>query len=172
MAKLGRSSRLILLAAIIGAGVFFLGGCSLFNRGPKIQNWQPAVSPSGDQIAFADKDGDDFELFKIPLDGGERTQLTNNEDSDWSPVWSGDGKSIAFVSSRDKNTDIYKIDADGQNEIRLTSDSGQDVNPRWIGNDRVIFNSDRSGQWQIYVVEAAGGEVKRIAVGGQGETAG
>ena len=154
--------RLILLGLLIGGLVFSLSGCSLFNQGPEIQNWQPSVSPDSDKIVFSSKEGDDFELFLMDPDSGDRTRITDNKHDDWGPDWGPEGERLAFVSKRDDNTDIYVIDVDGGNETRLTQDKSQDVNPRWIGPSEVIFNSYRTGSWEIFTVKLPGNDLTQL----------
>ncbi len=144
--------RILLLGLLVGVLVFSLTGCSLFNQGPEIQNWQPSVAPSGEEIVFSSKDGDDFELFLLDPETGERTQITDNGSDDWGPDWGPEGERLVFVSQRNDNTDIYVIKVDGGDETRLTESDAQDVNPRWNGPSEVIFNSDRTGSWEVFTL--------------------
>ncbi|MFW6190961.1 MAG: TolB family protein, partial [Candidatus Bipolaricaulota bacterium] len=152
--------RFILLALLIGGLALFLSGCSMFDQGPEIQKWQPDTSPDGESIVFSSKVGGNFQLFWMDRESGERTQITDNEYDDWGPDWGPEGERIVFVSQRNDNTDIYSVDVDGDNEKRLTEDSGQDVNPRWNGTTEVVFNSDRTDSWEIYVISIADGEIE------------
>ncbi len=144
--------RLLLLGLLVGGLIFSLTGCSLFNQGPDIQNWQPSVKPGGNEIVFSSKDGKDFELYVMNPETGERTKITDNKSDDWGPDWGPEGERLVFVSQRNDNTDIYVIDANGGNEKRLTENKSQDVNPRWNGSSDVVFNSDRTDSWQIFSV--------------------
>ncbi len=154
--------RIFLLSLLLVGLVVSLSGCSLFNQGPEIQNWQPGVDPATGEVIFADKDGKDFELFVLDRETGEKTQITNNESDDWGPDWGPNGEQVVFVSQRDDNTDIYVLDPKSGDETRLTTDEGQDVNPKWSEDDKVIFNSDRTGSWEIFEVSADGGGLKQV----------
>ena len=154
--------RFVLLGLLIGGLVFSLSGCSLFNQGPEIQNWQPSVAPNSDEIVFSSKEGDDFELFLLDPNSGDKTRITDNKHDDWGPDWGPDGERLTFVSKRDDNTDIYVVDTDGGNETRLTTNKSQDVNPRWISDSEVIFNSDRTGAWEIFTVNLSGDELNQL----------
>jgi len=70
---------------------------------------QPAVSPSGDRVAYVvdefDPDADERHnsLFVAPTDGGrEPHRLTRASDAS-SPKWSPDGTRLAFVAARDED---------------------------------------------------------------------
>src|SRR3712207_533097 len=52
----------------------------------------PAWSPDGSRIAFSR----DFDSYSMDADGSNRTQLTNNSDSEYNPTWSPDGSRIAY----------------------------------------------------------------------------
>jgi len=142
--------------------VFGLSGCSLFNRGPDIQNWQPGVSPESQNIVFASKADGNFQLFLLNPETGEKTQLTNNDFDDWGADWGPDGKRIVYVSQRDDNTDIYMLDTESGDEVRLTTDPGQDVNPKWSGKDTVIFNSDRTDLWEIFELSVSDNSLNQL----------
>lgn len=154
--------RIILLVLLIGGLALFLSGCSMFNQGPEIQKWQPDTSPDGESIVFSSKVDGNFQLFWMDRETGDRTQITDNDYDDWGADWGPEGDRIAFVSQRDDNTDIYTVDVDGSNEKRLTEDSGQDVNPRWNGTSEVVFNSDRTDAWEIYVFSIPDDELEQI----------
>lgn len=157
------SRKLVILALIVLFLTFGLTGCSMFNRGPEIDNWQPNVSPQADKMLFSKKDGDGFEIYQSDLDGKNLVKITDDDYNNWNAVWAPDGNRIAFVSSRDDNTDIYMINLDGSKERRLTTDSGQDVNPSWGKSGAIMFNSDRSGEWEIYELQISEGTVTQIS---------
>lgn len=156
------SRKLAFLTFIALFLAFGLTGCSLFNSGPEINKWQPRVSPQGDEMLFSKKDDEGFEIFRSDLAGNNVIQITDNDYNNWSAAWGPDSERIAFVSSRDDNTDIYSINLDGTEERRLTKDSGQDVNPSWGEGGQVVFNSDRSGKWEIYKLEVSTGTVSQV----------
>ena len=154
--------RFILLGALIVGLIFSLSGCSMFNQGPEIQNWQPTVSPTSDRVVFSSKVDGNFELFSLDPESGEKTQITDNDYDDWGPDWGPEGKRLAFVSQRDDNTDIYVLNVESGEETRLTENKSQDVNPRWDGKSTVIFNSDRTDAWEIFTVSLPENELSQI----------
>jgi len=77
----------------------------------------PALSPDGNQIAFA-WDGprqDNFDIYVRLVEGGAALRLTTDPAPDHSPAWSPDGRRLAFV----RENAIYLIPALGGVERKL-----------------------------------------------------
>ena len=68
---------------------------------------------------------------------------------------------IAFVKQLrgSQNEDIYVMDEDGSNQVQLTSHAGKDRGPAWsLDGSKIAFHSDRTGNWEIFVMDAEDGE--------------
>jgi Tol biopolymer transport system component len=69
---------------------------------------------------------------------------------------------IAF----DNFDDVWTIDADGTGLTRLTHSPGPDFDPSWSPDGtRIAFRSERSGEPEIWVMNADGTEQRRLAAG-------
>lgn len=155
---------ILVMAALIGA-LLVISGCALLPRDdPQIRNWQPVISPDGTRIAFASPvEENGFELFIYTPATGEKTRLTYNTIDDWTPSWSPEGERLVFVSNKDDNLDLYIINIATGATLRLTAHDKEDVNPQWGTDGRIVFNSNRSGVWEAYMIDADGVNLKRIA---------
>ena len=123
----------------------------------------PAWSPNGTHIVFvSDRDGNK-EIYVMGHDGSEPQRLTNDSAYESHPAWSHDGARIAFVSERDGNEEIYVMSfadalqsTDGSEPQRLTNDPAEDMRPAWSPDgEYLLFNSERDGNWEIYVIDVA-----------------
>ncbi|CAL1520148.1 S41 family peptidase [Chitinophaga sp. MM2321] len=75
------------------------------------------------------------------------------------PSISPDGKTIVFTYKGD----VYKVATSGGAAVPLTTDTAHDFMPVWSHDGRYIaFASNRSGNFDIFIMQADGGEEKRI----------
>jgi TolB protein len=150
----------------------------------------PVWSPDGRKIAFVRVDGGLADIYVVNADGsGLRrlahaiafTPMPGGPGGGWraSPAWSPDGRRIAFVSNRRGNFDIFVVNADGDTGLRKLSRSPRnDYDPAWSPDGRAIaFQGRREPppasergtcplrrceRQEMYVVDANGGEVRRL----------
>ena len=94
------------------------------------QEAEPALSPSGDQVAFtwAGADGETVDIY-VKQEGAETPlRLTNDAYRERSPAWSPDGREIAFVRTRDAGErEIVVVPAIGGSEQQLAQFDGHEV---------------------------------------------
>ena len=90
------------------------------------------VAAQGPRIVFSNLAFDNFEIYVMDADGGNRENLSNHPVHDQDPDWSPDGTKIAFVSNRNHSEyQIYVMDADGTNQIKLTDGPREKRDPDW-----------------------------------------
>jgi len=105
-----------------------------------------AWSPSGEFLAFHDRVSGNSEIFKVRLDGSDRTRLTTDPAPDTGPSWSADGSKIVFQSARGEplgKPQLYVMDEDGSDQRPLTRQKGWETDPVWAPDGHVIFACDR-----------------------------
>jgi TolB protein len=74
-----------------------------------------------------------------------------------SPAWSDDGSRIAFV----RDGDVYAVGADGKGLTRVTSTAAIEESPDWGPDGSLVYASNRSGTFQLYV-QKPGGAATRL----------
>ncbi|HEV8217188.1 MAG TPA: hypothetical protein VGP95_15175, partial [Gemmatimonadaceae bacterium] len=143
------------------------------------EDFSPAWSPDGKQIAFVREDASDpaGEIYVMNADGSAATRLTFSPGNDLSPTWSKDGKRIAFVSARGSADpafaasdawDIYIMDAaSGGNVVRITDQPGADFDPSWSPDGKQIAfvswrDSSPTGTTDLYAVTLDNLQVTRL----------
>ena len=109
------------------------------------------------QIVFAHLGFDNFEIYVMDADGGNRENLSNHPVHDQDPDWSPDGTKIAFVSDRNHSVyQIYVMDADGTNQIRLTDGPRDKRYPDWSPDGGKIAFTVHDTVSRIEVMDADG----------------
>ena len=134
-----------LTVMLLSAEVWFIGG----------------LAAQGSRIVFSHLEFDNFEIYVMDADGGNRKNLSNNPVDDEDPDWSPDGTKIAFVSRRTGKYQIYVMDTDGTNQIKLTDGLGTKREPDWSPDGQkiafsVLPNFDHGVVTHIAVMDADG----------------
>jgi len=104
-------------------------------RGPSyLHSW----SPDGKFLIFTGGRNNEFDIYKIPVNGGEEINLTKTPGLDDGPEYSPDGKWIYFNSTRSGLMQLWRMKPDGTQQERITSDEFNDWFPhispdgKWI----------------------------------------
>ncbi len=134
---------------------------------------RPSWSPGGQQIVFNSTRNGNWDIYVMQADGSEPRPLTSSPAWEFFPSWSPGGKQIAFFTCdpncRPNRQDIYIMDADGdeqgsRNVRRLTNTpSVVDEDPAWSPDGKqIVFQSDRDGNFEIYIMDADGNNPRRL----------
>lgn len=109
--------------------------------------WEPAWSPTHEQIAFVSDVSGFEEIWIANRDGSGPRQLTAVDVADVAsesgkngfvpeasghPSWSPDGSKIVFWSTRTGDQQIWVMNADGSNPYLLSPSRYDDWNPVWV----------------------------------------
>jgi TolB protein len=98
-------------------------------------------SPDGATLAFVGQRNGDFDIYTIPVAGGDETRLTTAKGLDDGPEYSADGKYIYFNSERSGTMQIWRMQADGSGQEQITSDEFNNWFPH-ISPD---------GRWMVFL---------------------
>ncbi|HYM11743.1 MAG TPA: hypothetical protein VEU62_13490 [Bryobacterales bacterium] len=103
-------------------------------------------SPDGKTLAYCARRDGNFDIYGIPVSGGEEQRLTSSPAYDDGPDYSPDGKWIYFNSDRSGSWDIWRMPADGagvgdQSAERVTSDDLEDWFP----------HPSPDGRWLVFI---------------------
>lgn len=127
-------------------------------------NVQAVRSPDRTRIAFSSSRGGSFDLFVMDADGRNLRRLTSDPGAEGEPAWTPDGARIVYVAAQPGGTpQLMSIGANGSGAVRLTGSEGGNQAPA-VSPDgrRIAFVSTRDGNPEVYEMDAAGGEQRRL----------
>jgi TolB protein len=103
-------------------------------------------SPDGKTLAFVGQRNGDFDIYTIPVGGGEETRLTTAKGLDDGPEYSPDGQYIYFNSERSGHMQIWRMKPDGSEQEQVFSDEYNNWFPHISpdGKSMVFLTYDRS----------------------------
>lgn len=118
----------------------------------------PTWSPDGTELIYYSDESGGRELMRVNLNTLAFTRLTDNAFYDGQPDWSLLGNGVLFGSTQfDTDFEILLMRPDGSDVVRLTEVAGIDDDPVWSPDGRQIaFESDRTGNYDIWVMNADG----------------
>jgi TolB protein len=96
-----------------GGGASRLTRRGSYNQTP---DWSPGEGEDGGWVAYAGRDGANFDIFAVNVDSGQLKRLTQGGGRNTDPSWAPDGRLIAFSSSRGG---IVVANGDGNNQIQV-----------------------------------------------------
>jgi Tol biopolymer transport system component len=165
---------------------FLLGGLSLAiffstmgcNQSPSARMGSVAISPDGKLLAIDFGDDNTSFIYKIDVDSGNATRLTDAKvGRESSPAFSPDGKRISYSYSPGKGqpSSIVIENVDGSNRQSWSSSGGNDYWPEfsldgktiifarsaYYGNYSPIAQPHPHG-WDIYAGDSNGTNLRRL----------
>jgi TolB protein len=113
---------------------------------PETPSYFHGFSPDGKWLAVVAQRDNNFDLWRLPLKGGQQERLTVNPGYDDGPDYSPDGKWIYFNSDRSGSWDIWRIPADGggPNDSRAQQVTNDDLED-WFPH------CSPDGKWLVFL---------------------
>jgi Tol biopolymer transport system component len=136
-------------------------------------------SPDGKTLAYCGIRNQVFDIYTIPVDGGEETRLTFGEGRNDGPDYSPDGEWIYFNSSRTGRMQIWRVRPDGSDVTRVTDSEYGDWFPHpspdgkhllVISYDGGVFDHPRDLDVRLRLMDPDGSNARVLfeLFGGQG----
>ncbi len=127
----------------------------------------PRFHPTKDEVAFMSYAQNKPRVYLFDLGTGRQSPLGDFSGMTLSPRFSPDGNSVVMAETTPGgNADIYTVDLASRRSTRLTNSGSIDVSPCYSPDGtQIVFNSDRGGDQQIYIMAADGSGTKRISFG-------
>jgi Tol biopolymer transport system component len=136
-------------------------------------------SPDGKTLAYCGIRDQVFDIYTIPVEGGEETRLTFGEGRNDGPDYGHDGAWIYFNSSRSGRMQIWRLRPDGSDVTRVTDSEYGDWFPHpspdgkhllVLSYDGDVFDHPRDLDVRLRLMDPDGGNARVLfsLFGGQG----
>jgi hypothetical protein len=136
-------------------------------------------SPDGKTLAFVGQRDGNFDIYTIPVEGGEETRLTTTLGLDDGPEYSPDGQYIYFNSERTGHMQIWRMNADGSEQTQVFSDEYNNWFPHispdgkymvFLSFDKSVSGHPENKDVTLRLMSLADQKIKVLATlfGGQG----
>lgn len=126
----------------------------------------PRFSPSNQQVAYmAYPQAGQPQVYLLNVENGRRTLLGNFPNMTFSPRFSPDGSKVVMsLLDQNGNSDINVMNVRSGQRSPLTKSTAIDTSPSYSPDgSQIVFESDRGGTQQLYVMGGNGGGAKRIS---------
>ena len=136
-------------------------------------------SPDGKTLAYCAERNGEFDIYTIPVSGGEEKRLTTAPGLDDGPDYSHDGQYIYYNSERSGLMQIWRMKNDGSAQQQITSDEYNNWFPhpspdgKWIvflSYEKEVKGHPENKDVTLRLMPVGGGEIQVLAklFGGQG----
>jgi WD40-like Beta Propeller Repeat len=130
-------------------------------------DYNPAVSPDGQLVAFERCGGGPCRIAVVGIAGGAVTNLTPGTSNEDYPAFSPDGSKLVFDRNGPGGSQLIVMNAGGGNEQPLTSGTVTDLEPAWSpdGSTVAFERYHALSGARIYTVAASGGVPVALSAG-------
>lgn len=146
---------------------------------PNLPSYWHGWSPDGGTLAYCGIRDDVFDIYTIPVEGGQERRLTFGEGRNDGPDYSPDGAWIYFNSSRTGRMQIWRVRPDGSEPTRITDSPYGDWFPHpspdgrhllVLSYDADVFDHPRDLNVRLRLMDPDGGDARVLfgLFGGQG----
>jgi Tol biopolymer transport system component len=130
-----------------------------------------AYSADGSRIAYCSgQAGGPVQVWTMKQNGTDKQQVTHMSGPAIFPDFSPDGSQIVFTAKPTSSStrDIYVVNSDGTGLTQLTSGEGNNAYPAFSPDgSKIAFTSDRTGTWQVWLMNADGTGQKQLTFDSQ-----
>ena len=126
----------------------------------------PRFSPTSAEIAFMAFEGEQPRVFIMNIETGQRELISSLPGMSFAPRFSPDGQRLLMsLQEGGGGANLFEMDLRSRRPRKLTDGAAIDTGPCYAPDGRrIVFESDRDGTQQLYVMNADGGGARRITL--------
>jgi TolB protein len=117
-------------------------------------DFDPAISPDGQRVAFTSVRGNRKHIWVMDLDGSDLLRLSREIAWDSEPAWSPTGDQLAFSTTRGGVVEVWIMSDVGGDDTRFSRAAGlfEDSHPDWSQDGKtIIFERNVGGVPRIFM---------------------
>jgi Tol biopolymer transport system component len=145
----------------------------------RVPSYWHGWSPDGEELAYVGKREAGFNIYTIPLNGGDETCLTSGFEHCDGPDYTPDGRWIWFNGKRDGRMQLWRMRPDGSASERMTDDdrvnwfphpSPDGIHVLYLAYEAGVQGHPHDHDVELRMMRASGGlpMVLLTLLGGQG----
>jgi Tol biopolymer transport system component len=119
-----------------------------------------AATTTGVHMVFDSAASGRFQLYVKKVSGVRVLLVNDPSGSDFGAAVSPGSTRIAYTRRAGGNYDLYEVPIGGGRPLRLTTSPAVDAFPAWSKQGRIAFESNRAGNFDIYVL--SGGAARQM----------
>ena len=122
-------------------------------------------------IVFSSNAHGNYNLYMIAAGGHDLHEITHDPGDEINPSISPDGSHVAYAQNNEGDWNITVMDLQSQQHWNLTHCCSNEQEPDWSDWDRIAYQSDKHGNWDImwkdaWGPESGGGSSEDMEIGG------
>lgn len=125
----------------------------------------PTAAGDGRRIAFSSDRMFSWQVYVLDLDSGDIERITGPLPGRCNPAWNPASDLIAYMAGGDLiGTDLRAMAPNGDDVRTLGSTDGDNQDPQFSQEgSRLVWVTDRHGNWEIYEADADGSNEQRVS---------
>ncbi len=125
----------------------------------------PTWSADGKWIAFDAGGGNNADIWRIAVAGGQAEKIIANNSADWSPTYSPDGNYLCYLSNRNKQFDLWIHDLKTGTAQPVTNSPGSKSRGFWSHDAQKLAyyeNCFEESCCRIFIYELSAQKIKEL----------
>lgn len=122
----------------------------------------PSFSYDGSMICFVRADDSGTQIWTLTIGTGEERMVTSDDAAKAFPRFCPDGRKIVYSSRGPNQNEIREVTLATGKTSTIAADSSDNDCPSYLDDRHVVFHSNRTGKYQIYILDIGKNELRRL----------
>ena len=101
----------------------------------------PNISPDGRTVLFSGLRSATGDIFRLDINSGDITNMTNDDFADYAPIYSPDGSFVVYMARISGSQKLFRLDLSTGRKTQLTFGTQDEAAAKFINADTIVFSS-------------------------------